>query len=940
MSVLARLVASVGETVSSDALVDATRGAQPPARAQQALETVVWRLRSVLEPGREARAASTVVRKEESGYRLVVPPQTVDSRRFVELADAARSALDGGDAARAVELSETALSLWRGEPYESVSDASWLAPVRQDLAARRLDLAERHVQALLDIGQPERAVTTVAVLLDAHRFHERFWAQRMLGLYRSGRQADALAAYAEAQRFLADELGIDPGTELRSLHDQMLRQVDDLDQPAHLTHGHEPPAPTRLPRIRGPLIGRERSLADVAAAFETARMVTVTGPGGAGKTRLAIEAAQRLLPTNPDGVWFVDLAQVRPEEGDPTRLRDIVASSLQLAPRSGLIVGDLLAEHLKDRRLLLVVDNCEQVLDAIATVIDTVLDASTGVRVLATSRESLDVADEVTVSLAPLTGDDATALFVDRLSSLRPDLDPEGADRDVIDSICEAVGGLPLGIEMAAARARVFELDEVATSLTDGVTGLTRSGRGPQRHASMLETVEWGYRLARPDEQILHRRLCLLPGAVTVEAASVLCSVAPLTPDQAPALLAGLVHRSLLTSSRPDGGSGVTTFRQLVPTRAHAARRLDAEDRLRVAATRDAWLVGVIRGAALDGGPGQPEATAWVRDNATAVSATLTAILVEDPQPRALEVLARLTLYWFERGQLLDAAHWYRAAVAAAASGAFADGEAVVARVLNLCARALGQDRVAAEEIAKELPGLLSAGTPADALIAETLVLVGVSTWVTRVPEVGRPATASAIALGERLGRRDVVQRARALSAMHRLSSPDGGAAYADARGIVESDQDNVFAAFVAGYACSNAAFEDGDVEAALGWMRRTVRAHSALAMHPTSEVLEAVARLLASSGQPGEALRCYASAAARHAGDGLPWPRLPHSPDILDSLRSQLGSDDYDRLWQSGERLGRYSDPVTLLDEWLPADGSIDSSGPAARTAYRYDAR
>jgi DNA-binding SARP family transcriptional activator len=145
-SVLARLVASVGETVSSDALVDATWGDQPPARAQQALETVVWRLRSVLEPGREARAASTVVRKEESGYRLVVPRGAVDSRRFVELAEAARSALDGGDAPRALELTETALGLWRGEPYESVSDASWLAPVRQDLAARRLDLAERHVR--------------------------------------------------------------------------------------------------------------------------------------------------------------------------------------------------------------------------------------------------------------------------------------------------------------------------------------------------------------------------------------------------------------------------------------------------------------------------------------------------------------------------------------------------------------------------------------------------------------------------------------------------------------------------------------------------------------------------------------------------------------------------------------------------------------------------
>lgn len=928
-SVLARLVASIGETVSVDALIEATWGDRPPARAQQALETLVWRLRALLEPGRAARAEATLIRKQEHGYRLAVPVEAVDSRRFDELADRAARALADGDVETALRLSERGLSLWRGQPYESLSDADWLAPVRQRLVARRLDLGVCHVQALLDAGQPERALTALLPLVEEHPFHEVLWGQRMLGLYRSGRQSDALTAYADVQRLLAEELGIDPGPELRSLHAKVLNQSSELDPPETQAPRPERVGPVRLPSRRGPLIGRDEIVADIVKRVEAHRLLTLIGPGGAGKTRVAVEVGHQLIRHYPDGVWFVDLTELRPEATDAARLRDVVAATLELAPRVGITLDQLLADDLRDRRLLLVIDNCEHVSDAVAAVVYEILDWSRTVSILATSREALEVAGETVVALSPLTSDDAITLFVDRLAGLRPDVDPLGKDRPEIDRICDSMGGLPLGIELAAARARVFELTEVAASLADGMAGPSSGGRGPRRHASMLDAVDWSYRLAQPHEQILHRRLVSLPGPFTVDAARALCSVAPLSPDQAPALLAGLTHRSLLMSLRPDARgpelkgpgaqSGVTRFRQLVPTQVHARRLIEPDEQKATGAALHQWVVDRVLRAELGGTAGQAEASAWVRDNTTAVTATLTAYLIEAPEPTVLEILTRLMLYWFERGQVLDAAHWYRAAVAAADRGMLSGHHAVIARTLDLCVRALGQDRAAAARIADRLSELTPPPADLAPLVGEVLLLVGVSTWVAQRPEVGVPATRAARELGDQLGRPDIVVRARALSDMHHLTSPRRHEAIADARSILGEDQDNEFASFVASYACAIAAFLDGDPGSALTWMRRTALAHRRLAMHPTSELLEDVARLLAYAGQQTEAVRCYAAAHAMHAHDGLPWPRLPHSAGVIEHLEGVLSADDYTLLWNSGARLGRSHDPITLLDEWLP---------------------
>ncbi len=932
-SVLARLLASVGEPVSADALVEATWGVQPPARAFQALETVVWRLRSALEPGRSARAAATVVRKSADGYVLAVPPDSVDSRRFTAYAEQASSALGAAAPRDALAISEAGLALWRGEPYAGVVDAPWLAGVRQELVQRRLDLATCHVQALLDTGEPERGLSALLPLLEEHPFDERLWGQRMLALYRTGRQADALAAFGTAQRILAEELGIDPGPALRAVQAAVLKHAPELDPPITARLVGQA-GPLHLPSRRSALIGREDAVADLAERADAHRLVTITGPGGVGKTRVAIEAAHRLHPDCPDGVWFVDLAGVRPEEADAARLREILATTLELAPRADVPVGGVLAEQLRSRRLLLVIDNCEQVLDAVCVVVDELLDSAPGVRVLATSREPLDLAGESIVQLSPLAEEDAVALFVDRLARARPDLDPAADERQEIIDICESVGGLPLGIELAAARARVFELSEVAASLTDNAAGLSRNGRGPERQASMLDTVDWSYRLARRNEQLLHRRLAVFSGPVTLEAAGALCSVAPLSPDQAAGLVAGLVHRSLLISARPDARSGVTTFRQLVPTRAHAERLLDATDRAAVQDACDRWVIESLRRAALDGRDGQAEAAAWITANQTAVAATLASILVDSPAPAGLGLLSQLTLYWFERGQLLDAARWYRAAVAAADGGRFTGIHATLARLLDLCARALSQDRDAALSIANAVPTPDDLVAGSAALVGQVLVVAAVSTWVAQTPEVGLLVSRTALRVAERYDLPSVHIRARALADMQRLRSADRPDAVRDAQQILRDPTGNEFAVFVASYLCALAASQDGDHTAAMGWVGRLAQAHRRLAMHPPSELLEDLGGLLHRAGHEGDAVRSLAAASARHARDGLPWPRLPASQQVMAELTASMPASLYGRLWRSGERLGTAPDPSVLLDALLPDSGVSGSSPQPADSA------
>ena len=740
-SVLALLLARVGEVVTPAALVDAVWGPAAPARASQSLESLVWRLRKLLEPERTARQTPSVLRTEERGYRLAVPPDSVESHLFVAAMESLPALFARRDFEQALEVASSALERWRGEPYEGVPDADWIGPVRERLIALHTDLNEYRVQALLDTGQPERAVSELVPLLASHPFRERFWAQRMLGLYRSGRQAAALEAFTHVRRLLADELGVEPGPELRALQRQLLDQEPSLD-PAQPPAATTAAARVRLPGRRGAIIGREDDLAAVVPLLGGAGLVTLTGPGGTGKTRLAVEAAFHARGGFADGVWFVDLTQTV----DPDGVATLTANTLGLGPQPHTSTEQQLLDHLAPRRMLLVLDNCEHVLTGVRALADQILDHCPDVTLLATSREPLEIAGESLWPVAPLPITDsdtpiagtrsattkgaAVALFVERLGNQRPDLDLAGPDGLYIRQICAAVGGLPLGIELAAARARVFELDEIAATLATAPAQLTRSGAGPQRQASLLDAVDWSYRLARPDERILHRRLACIGGPVTLEGAAALCGVPPLRPEQAMELLGGLVHRSLLTSTRSTRSTRSTqqgrptTFTQLVPIRAHAAAGLaETPEREAVERARDDWVIGHVAAAPNDGRPGLADFYDWLDDNEAAVRETLRSTLLTDPRPAGLTLLAALGSYWFERSRQIEGGQWALVAKDLPDRVQLDEFDASIAGLMHGCMLALNHEAASAE------PYLMAAFTalrePPESRLAEAAETAG-----------------------------------------------------------------------------------------------------------------------------------------------------------------------------------------------------------------------
>ena len=380
---------------------------------------------------RKALGPETIV-TDAGGYRLDVSAEALDSAEFERLLAVAPklTPLD-----RAAKLA-AALALWRGPALAEFTYESWAQPEIARLEELRVAALEGRLEADLACGRDRELVGELEAIVKEHPLRERFRGQLMLALYRAGRQADALDAYLAARAALVDELGIDPGSELQDLHRSILNQDPDLASAV-------PVEPTmRLPVPPTPLIGRDEERARLmrALAENDVRLATITGPGGVGKTRLAIQAAADLAPSFPDGVWFVELAPLR----EPEHVLPAITSTLDAD-------GDL-ATHLGARRVLLVLDNFEQVLSGAAG-LAPVLSRCPQVAVLATSRERLHLSGEVEVVLGPLQLSDASQLFTERAGRLGIDLDP---DPEEIGELCERLDQLPLAIELAAARTRLF----------------------------------------------------------------------------------------------------------------------------------------------------------------------------------------------------------------------------------------------------------------------------------------------------------------------------------------------------------------------------------------------------------------------------------------------------------------------------------------------------
>ncbi|MGQ0772857.1 MAG: BTAD domain-containing putative transcriptional regulator [Pseudonocardiales bacterium] len=533
--VLAALAAQPGVTVSADALIDAIWGDQPPRSAADSLRTYVSRLRRHLGDALVSRAG---------GYAL--PAGSVDAERFEDLVRRARTT----DPATSIALLDQALELWRGAPFGELADVELLRGVAVRLDELHLAARELRATALAAAGRVGEAVAAAEELLAGHPLREGAWVVLIEALAAAGRVPDAMTAYRRGVAAL-DEAGLDPSEALRAAQTAALSMV--------------PQQPRWLPVPAASLIGRERELAELAELVDKARVVTLVGPGGVGKTRLVIEAANALAGRFARGARLVELAGLR----DPDAVVAALVGALGLAADAGSPQKALSRAGALD--LLVVVDNCEHVVDAAARAVDALVRGGPVVRVLATSRERLGIDGEHVLPVAPLevfpSGDVARALFLDRLRAVRGGAFA-GSQPDLtqVDRIVARVDGLPLGIEMAAARAATLPLAELADRLSEHLGLLGQPRAGAARHRTLAAVVEWSEALLDPDDRALFAELATFAGPVGAD------DVAVVTGHPAP--LKSLCHLAERCLVIVDTEAPRARFGMLSTIRTHAAARL------------------------------------------------------------------------------------------------------------------------------------------------------------------------------------------------------------------------------------------------------------------------------------------------------------------------------------------------------------------------------
>ncbi len=575
-ALLAALVLAAPQPVASDTLLDAVWGDALPRDPANALQQRISALRQVV--GRDGGPELLVT--VPGGYALRITDDAVDARRFTREVAEAHELLLRDELEEATQVLERALSRWRGEAYEGFGDEPWLTAEVQRLRELRLRAWEDRAEARLRRGDGAELIPELTELVSSEPLRERIRGQLMRALYQAGRQADALAEFARTRELLAEELGVDPGPELQRLHLQVLDQADELEVTAVAASRRR--RTTNLPVATTPVIGRETAIEQTQQLLAAGRLVTLTGPGGAGKTTLALEVARR-EPVPPDGTWLVELAPLQ----DGAALAATVATAVGLD--RGALTGDEndlapVVAALADRALLLVLDNAEHVVDDVARLAGALLGQAASVQLIVTSREALGVAGELVWSLPPLGLPDAAEtepsvaaaspaidLLVHRVRQHDPTfaLTPEQVPAAV--SVVRRLDGIPLAIELAAARVRVLSLPELATALEDRFMVLTSSGRGvPSRQRTLRATIDASWELLDEDLQAAWAAFAVPVERLDRDLAQRLLAAAGV--DREPLdVLTDLVDRSLLIAQTASAG---TRLRMLESLRAYGQERL------------------------------------------------------------------------------------------------------------------------------------------------------------------------------------------------------------------------------------------------------------------------------------------------------------------------------------------------------------------------------
>jgi predicted ATPase/DNA-binding SARP family transcriptional activator len=651
-TLLATLALRSGTAVSVDRLIDDVWGEDPPDQPSNALQRHVSTLRRLL--------GGETVERRGTTYVLQVDESCVDVRRFEELDARARDAAAAGDPAHARSLFVEALRLWRGDALVDLAGVESMRPEVTRLSESRLGAIEARIDADLALGDHNALVGELEGLVATHPLREHFWAQLMLALARSGRQAEALRAFQSARALLRDELGLEPSEELRAVEAAILEQQDAVG----VGRGAAAERPrARLPTPLTSLIGREQEVRDLVWALDQARLVTIVGPGGSGKTRLAIEVARVWHAHASAAVWFVELAGVANSEG----IVPAVAAALEVsvgADDSASIAR--IAQLLERRPALLVLDNCEHLVEGAATIAHEFLETCPTLRILSTSRESLAVMGEIVRAIPPLSLADGISLFVERAGAISPRVAVEAEhssdESRLLEQLCTELDGLPLAVELAAARVRTMSLATLVAELTDRFRILTRGDRtAPARQQTLRATVDWSYNLLSEDERRVFERLSVFSAGCSLEAARAVCADDSITPDDVEDIVQRLVDKSLVVAKF----EGVHTRYDLLQTLLHYGheRLVDSGDATRrFRAHMEYFAALCARGAAAQRGTNQREWLRMMSTDTDNVRSALTGLVNGDDRLPAQTATGALGWFWWLAGRATEGSRWMAAA--------------------------------------------------------------------------------------------------------------------------------------------------------------------------------------------------------------------------------------------------------------------------------------
>ena len=684
---LALLILARNHVVSRDQLVDTLWTGAPPASAAAIIHVRVSELRRSL--GEEAAGTSPLL-TVGGGYQLVTALDDVDSARFQARAESGHRALARSHHEAAVDTLRGALGLWRGTAYADLLDEPAAQAERTRLETIRTGVEDDLLEARLQLGEHVAVAAELAALVVQTPWAERRWSLLMHAQYRGGQQAEALATFGSARDRLVNDIGVEPGPELRRMHEAVLNQdarLQPVGSAAVPLQHDDPPIGPAVPARLTSFVGRGPDLERVHQLLLEFSLVTITGPGGAGKTCLAREAVARAGGTCPGGVWLVELAAT----SDLEQIQTAIASCLGIKEEQGHRLVTQISRRLGGPRSILVLDNCEHVLDLVSGLIAELLSRTPGLTVLTTSRERLGLGGEHVHHLTglglPIDGgdhlpgevgrSDAAQLLVDRATAVRPDfcLDQQSAPH--IARICRRLDGLPLAIELAAAAVGALDIEQIAIRLDDRLELLSQGRRRPHaRHGSLHQVVEWSYELLTADERQLFEQVAVFQGTFTLSSAEAVCRGGSGGTSVA-ALLWRLVDTSLIVSETSGGGR---RYRLLQTLKEYAWQRLSDRGDLATSRQRHAehFLGLAVRAGAALRGPDQRHWVAALEREHGNLRAAMEWFIENGQSESVTRLAGSIYAFWDVNGQYGEGRRWLTRALASP------EGVAPAARVRAL----------------------------------------------------------------------------------------------------------------------------------------------------------------------------------------------------------------------------------------------------------------